>query len=216
MLKPISVFSALLPILIYLFFIKRNKGNGYGLIFLYALFSFCTDFVFLLLNSATASFYIYSLFTILEYCLFTVFFYLHLNNPLMRKLIIGGSLVFFASALYSIATTKDFQFDSFPASIESILIICYSVLFFYNQLKNPVTTFIYSSKEFWVIVAILLYLSTTLFLFISSAYMSEEERNTYWPINSIANIIKNLLLALSFILIAEKPNKKNIFHYPNK
>jgi restriction endonuclease S subunit len=74
-------------------------------------------------------------------------------------------------------------------------------------------SFIYSSKTFWIIVAILIYMSATFFLFISSEYITQEERKSYWFINSISNIIKNLLLAIAFIIPNYKPKPFTDFPY---
>ncbi len=44
--------------------------------------------------------------------------------------------------------------------------------------------FVYDNKKFWVIIAVLLYFSATLFLYISSNTLSPEERSNYWFINN--------------------------------
>jgi hypothetical protein len=48
-------------------------------------------------------------------------------------------------------------------------------------------------------------MSATFFLFISTMYFTPEERKAYWFINYISNIIKNLLLAIAFIIPNYKP-----------
>jgi hypothetical protein len=112
-----------------------------------------------------------------------------------------------AFAFLSLFKDTAYNFDSLAASIESTLIISYCILLFYEQLTSLENTFIYSFKEFWITIAILIYLATTLFLFISSFYISEEQRLGYWVINNTANIIKNILISVAFVLNPESPKQ---------
>jgi len=201
----ISSVSTLLPIVFFLCFFKRNRGTGLWVIFFYVLLSFSTDISFAIVKSKVFHFHALYSFTILEYLLFTGFLYLNLHSQTIKKVLLFGSITFIAFATFSLLKKTDYKFDSLPASIEAILVICYCVLFFYEQLKSPESPFIYSSKSFWITVAMLVYLAATLCLFISTAYISDEERKVYWPINYAANFIKNAMLSIAFIL---KPGTK--------
>jgi hypothetical protein len=118
--------------------------------------------------------------------------------------------VFLILALYFIFNkNKSNDFDAIPASLESTLIIIFCVCFFFEQIRDMEVSFIYSSKTFWIIVAILIYMSATFFLFISAQYFTQEERKAYWFINFISNVIKNILLAIAFIMPNYKPRPFN-------
>lgn len=196
----LSSLSGILPLVFFLIFITRNKELVLWVVFLYTFLSFSTDIAFFVATSKVAHFRILYSFTIIEYTFFSIFLYLNLKTVSLKWFIIIGSLFFYFFAINSIAKNTNYKFDSLSASIESTLVILYSILFFFEQLKSPENSFIYSSKNFWITVAILVYLAATLFLFISSAYISEEERKTYWPINHGANILKNLLISFAFTL----------------
>jgi len=101
-------------------------------------------------------------------------------------------------AIYSLIHPTNTVFDSLTATVEAVFIILFSILFFYEQLNNPEITFVYDTKDFWIVVAFLIYLSGTLFLYISTDILSTRQRNDVWNINQFANIIKNLLLGLAF------------------
>jgi hypothetical protein len=108
-------------------------------------------------------------------------------------------VVFLILGFYNMVKMSNNSFDSLPASIESVFVIFYSILLLFESLNFSENSYINSSKTFWIVIAILIYLSATLILFISSTYLSENERRSYWPINSIANIVKNLLFSIAFI-----------------
>ena len=77
-LKIISVFSGLLPIVLFLVFYKRNNESKLWVIFLYAILSVFTDAAFSAIptEEENVEFYLFSLFTIIEYSIFTVFIFL--------------------------------------------------------------------------------------------------------------------------------------------
>ena len=200
MLPFLSSISGLLPIIFFLVFFKRNKEGMLLVVFFYTLTSFSVDVSFVAVKAESYRFYATSCFTIIELTFFTIFLYLNIESAIIKKVMIFCSLAFLPFAIYSMTKITDPKFDSFPASVECILIIFYCILFFYEQLKTPEISLVYSSKRFWIIIAILLYFAATFILFVSTAYMTEEERRSYWSIALIANIIKNILLCIAFTL----------------
>lgn len=209
-MKILSYFSGLLPIIVFLIFRKRNKEEQLWVIFFYTLSSFLADNISgLLKTNSNQGFYIYSGFTIIEYSLFAYFFYLNFSSRKLKRFMIAGSIVFWGFAIYNLINRQSHEFDSVPASLESIFIICFCIAFFYEQLKITEIPLNYSSKEFWIVITIFLYMAATFILFVSTYYMSEEERKEYWSIALIANIVKNLLLCIAFS-IKSNSNKKSL------
>ncbi|HTL09405.1 MAG TPA: hypothetical protein VL307_14140 [Chitinophagaceae bacterium] len=205
MLHLLSFLPDLLPIVFFLLFKNRNKEKELWVVFIYSIISFITDSYFFKFNpSKHIEAILFSTFTVIEYTVFAIFFYLCYRTPALKKWVIICSVVFSASEILNLFLASKEKFDALPASMEAILIIAFSLLFFYEQLKTPESTFIYSTKKFWVVLAIFVYLAATFILFISTLYMSEQERRVYWPINWVANIIKNVFLAIAFILKSEK------------
>ncbi len=211
MLFSLGFISDLLPIFFFLLFFNRNKEKELWVVFIYIIIACAIDGLFYKFRishiklSKVTEFYVFSAFTIIEYSLFAIFFYLNYKLPIFKKLLAGFSVIFLGLEMYNLLQSQNDRFDSLPASLESILIIAYSILFFYEQLKTPDSNFIYSTKKFWVVIAIFLYLAATFILFISTLYMSDEDRGTYWSINLIANIIKNVFICIAFAL---KPEQK--------
>jgi hypothetical protein len=150
-------------------------------------------------------FYLFSVFTIIEYSFFSYFFFLTFQKEALRKAVLALYVFFKLIALASLVLTTDYTFDSVCAPVESILVILLSILFFYEQMSNPGNLMILASKSFWIIVAFLIYLSVSLFLFVSTSYLSHEEHEALWPIAGIANIIKNFLFAVAFIRPPDQP-----------
>lgn len=216
-LKIISVLSGLLPIVLFLVFFKRNNEKKLWVIFLYAVLSLFTDAAFTSIptDAENVEFYLFSIFTMVEYSIFAIFIFLQIKSKLIRWIIGIISLLFYGFAIYNVITGQKNNFDSLPASIECVFVILFCILFFFEQMRNTEVSFIYSSKVFWVTAAVLLYLAATLFLFISAAYLTSDEMDTYWSINFISNILKNILLSIAFILPKHKsppPSDRDLYN----
>ncbi len=213
MLSKLSLFSVILPIILFVLFFKRNKEGGLWVIFLYCMCSFFADGAYRYFeHQPDYFFYIYSSFTIIEYTLFSLFIYLTFKEKVFKYILIICSLFFYGIAILNIIHKNQESFDSISASLESIMIIVYGIFFLYEQVKDPSIFYVYYSKKFWIIMAFLLYLSSTLFLFIYAATFTRPDQSTYWVINSVFDIIKNLLFAISFVM---KKDKKQSYSLEN-
>ena len=193
-----AYFAELLPIIFYLVFLKRNKGEGLWVIFLYCILSLLFEGIF----AATRQQIVFSLFNILQFTLFSFFFYTSLKGKRSKYIPIIGALIFYAVAIVSFSNKN---FDSISTSLASVLFIPYCILLLYEQIKDPETVFVYQNKKFWVIIAFFLYFSATLFLYIFFSTLSEQQRTSYWIINNFFEILKNILFSVSFIM--KKPDK---------
>jgi hypothetical protein len=193
LLQLLAYLTEILPIIFYLIFLKRNRGEGLWVIFLYSLLSLLTELLFEILQRQI----IYSIFTIVEFTLFSLFFYISLKEKRFKYIPIIGALIFYIVAISNFTNKK---FDSLSVSLESILIIPYCILLLYEQIKDPSIIFVYYNKKFWVIIAFFLYFSATLFLYIYYSTLSAEQRSNYWLINNFFEILKNILLSIAFIM----------------
>lgn len=208
MLRSISISSGILPIIFFCLFLKRNKERGLWVIFFYCLLSFLTDNLYDLIK--VPHFYVFSAFTIAEYSLFTIFLYLSFQGKVFKILLLLGSLVFYCFATSSILRKNVLDFDSVPASVESILLIIYCIIFLYEQINDSQISFIYYSKRFWIIIAFFIYFSSTLFLFIYAANLTPGQHKNYWGINFIFNILKNVLFSVSFMIKEQHKNNHSL------
>lgn len=206
LLRLLSIYSGILPITFFVLFFNRNKKDGLWVIFFYVFISFITDFTLSTFSVPDAIYiYFYSFFTFFEYALFSAFLFINIKSRAIRKFILVVSLLFLTFCTFCLLFLTDATFDNLPASVEAILIIIYCIIFFYEQINTPDISFIYASKKFWVATAFLLYLSGTLFLFIYTSGLTDNDKSGYWPINYFFNILKHLIIALSFYIPTSKP-----------
>ena len=200
----IVVYSYLILPLLYLL-IRNKKRDGailavYGIV-IYLLLFFYSEF-----PPEFRKVY-HSIFTFFEYSFFALIFYFNLETPRYRKIIPALSIFFVIfQIIHFVLTSADSRIDSIPIGVESIIIFIYIFLFFLENLNNPGVGYIYNHHCFWISVGLLLYLGGSFFIYILGTTFSEEEFNKYWYLNYIADTIKTLLFAVSFIFLAKKPH----------
>jgi hypothetical protein len=193
-----TVFTEILPIVFYLVFLKRNRGEGLWVIFLYCIVSVLTE----VLGGVMHLKVIFACFPIVQFSLFSLFFYFSLKEKKFKYIPIAGAVVFYVIAIRNFTNSN---FDSFSASLASIFFIPYCILLLYEKMRDSNIEFVYNDKKFWIIVAFFLYFSGTLFLYLYIYTLPEQQRSSYWQINNFFEILKNILFCVSFII--KKPDK---------
>jgi hypothetical protein len=189
-----AYFAEILPIIFYLVFLKRNKGEGLWVIFLYSILSLLTEVIFGITHGQQI---VFSIFTVLQFTLFSFFVYSSLNGKWVKFIPIIGALIFYG---FAIANFTNKSFDSISSSLSSVLIIPYCILLLYEKIKGSGTELVYYNKQFWVIIAFFIYSSATLFLYIYFSTLSDQQRASIWIINNFFEILKNILICISFIM----------------
>jgi hypothetical protein len=140
---------------------------------------------------------IFACYNIVQFSLFSLFFYLSLKEKKFKYIPIAGAVIFYVIAIRNFDNSG---FDSFSVSLASIFFIPYCILLLYEQMRDSSIEFVYYDKKFWIVVAFLLYFSGTLFLYIYINTLSEQQRSSYWQINNFFEILKNILFCISFIM----------------
>jgi hypothetical protein len=121
-----------------------------------------------------------------------------IENRVFRIIISISAIAFLIFAIFYLFGVDDFSFDSLPASIESILIVAYSIFYLFDQMNKPQVMFIYQEPNFWFVVGFIIYFSGTLFLFIQASNLNPVIRDNFWKITLFLNITKNILFAIAF------------------
>ena len=210
MLEYTSIISGILPLILGLIFIKRINNLALRVIFIYIVYSLVNDLTILFLYARRIPLLIpLSVFTVVEYTLFSLFFYFLSQKKMFKNFLLLASVLFYLVAIINfLFLGKSKKFDSFPATLEAVWVLIYCIYYFYDQLNKPEVTFIYSKPHFWITVGIFIYIAGTFFLFVQSSVLSDSERSNFWIINLISNILKNILFTISFI-IPSRPSNSN-------
>jgi hypothetical protein len=100
--------------------------------------------------------------------------------------------------------------DSIPIGVETIIILIFSFYYLYERMNDTTTLFIYNTYQFWIVLAIVLYLAGSFFIYIFASYLrNNDEISKYWIITNIFSILKNIFFAIA-VYINAKPSKDSI------
>ncbi|WP_461303529.1 hypothetical protein [Aureisphaera sp.] len=138
------------------------------------------------------------LYTLGEFLLFSYFYKSLLNKPkpfqLFFPLFVAGISVLII--LNSIFVQSIYGFNTIAKTLVQVLIISYSVLYFYNLVENQKASNHIAKSLRLINSAIMIYYSGSLFIFMCSK-ISFENTETYivfWAFNAILNVIFQLLI----------------------
>ena len=197
----VFIISYILPIILFVTFCFRRATRGLWVIFFYLLLSMVLGLVQKYTTLGKQIYFLTTgLFTIFEFAMFVTFYFLNSTNTIIKRLYVLTSVAVLLFLIYNFLRSDNKNFDSISASIESITLIVFSVIYFFEQISKPEPTIIYSTPTFWIVLAILLYMSSTLFLFIMANNLPQNLRDKYWTINKVSNLISSLIICIAFVL----------------
>ncbi|MDP4213028.1 MAG: hypothetical protein Q8918_18890 [Bacteroidota bacterium] len=82
-----------------------------------------------------------------------------------------------------------------------------SLAFFVISMRTSEEPINLLSPVFLIVIALLLYVASTLFLYIIANRLTAREMEQYWGINHVSNILTNVIFAAAFLLF--RFQKKN-------
>jgi hypothetical protein len=133
--------------------------------------------------------------------IFFIFYLILKDNTLWSKLTVAAIILTIIFWVYqNIVLDKIDTYGGFYTGGMTLIIIVFSLAFFYHQLNKPENLFVYSFSAFWMVIAILLYKASTFFLFLYTNSLTQIEKANFYLFNSFFYLLQNLLFAISFLI----------------
>ncbi|MDN3550985.1 hypothetical protein [Mucilaginibacter aquaedulcis] len=139
---------------------------------------------------------------------FTVIYYRLFLKQILKMVTIALSAITLIITFYY--NFNMLEYPSVSRTTEGIMMIILSLLYFY-QLLNP-EKFVDIEKQglFWINAGVLIYFSVNMFLFMIFTRIPIADRHNYYIINSVTNIIANILFSVGLLC---KPQKTTLSRY---
>jgi len=128
-------------------------------------------------------------------------------NQLVKQVVLTLTLVSLAIVLVNILFFNGL--DDYPTisnTVLSVLLICFSLAYFYQLLTRQEFVHIEKQGLFWINAGMLFYFSTNIFLFMLFKRILSEHLLDYYMINNVTNIVSNVLFTVGLFC---KPQKVN-------
>jgi hypothetical protein len=197
----------------FLLFKIKGKSKPLRVILFYVLYCIVNEGMSFYLQSFRSpnTVYLFLLFTLVEYTFFCYFIYLILPKGSIKKAVpfLWVGFLLFAFIDYAFFS-KAYEFDSITSGIEAIIILLLCIYYLFSQMKGSNSMLIYSTFNFWVIIAFFIYFSGTFLLYLMTERMMDSSsfQRIYFVINISFNILKNLLLCVAMTMKLNSVNKQ--------
>jgi hypothetical protein len=142
---------------------------------------------------------------------FTLIYYHAFYKPVLKKVtLISGSVTFLIMIGNEIFIENIRVYPSASNTILCLLLIPLSLSYFYQIFSRQEFTHIEKQGMFWINAGVLIYFSINIFLFMLYNKFSSVEKQEFYMMQSITNIIANLLYSVGLLC---KPHKITSLQY---
>ncbi len=205
LLRLSSTYSPILPLGIFLYsmvFSKISRINRtYQPIIFYIIFSFLSDIISLQWRIEGNNYLIIHIYGMIQFICLMTYYQKSLNGKSKTCLSIGiAYTVYYILNSWLIEPLNTFNSHAF--SLQSILFIILSLLYFYQLYEKVTNFFIDQSPDFWFNTAIITYFSIALFSFTMSSEILSGPLP--WAFHNLGNTLKNALIAIGIIMLWKK------------
>lgn len=181
----------------------------------YCVADLLVNFIALEIKQPSVALIAYECFTAVEYTIFAFIIWSNIKNVKFRSFILVISALFLTFLpIYYI--TADFgSIDSIPIGISTILILIFSFYFFFEQMNDTQSLFIYTKYIFWFITGVMIYLAGSFFIYVSANHVEKSIRETFWLFTNVFYITKNIFFGIGIYLALKKKSHSdlNISHF---
>jgi hypothetical protein len=211
-LQILAYLTLLLPFVVYLILIKKNNNKLSRVIFYYLAYSIGNEILMFFLNKfgiynlhPNTRPVLYAIFTIIEFILLGYYLHESFKSKFFKRSLLFCGIIFLITAFTNLFFIVFSHFDSqlidtVPVSTSALILLIFSILYFFEEIQAPEIGFIYSNPRFWIVVGIMIYFSGTFFFFLQYSNLSVKDQDNFWIINLICIILKNIFFSISFML----------------
>lgn len=201
-----SVVSGFLPVLAALYN-YRNLDKVLKIAALYFLASVASDLVMQVMKNIGQpnNWPVIHVYIAVSMIMLGAMYYYAFFNLLFKKTIFWVSLLtFIAICINSVFIEGIWDYPSISNTILNIVMVCFSLVYFYQLLNLQEFVHIEKQGLFWINAGVLFYFSINIFLFMLFKQMLSEHLEGFYIINDITNIIANILFTIGLLCRPQK------------
>jgi hypothetical protein len=205
MLKQVVLFASLSVIAPLVIGLKhfRTYGNDLRALTVFLLFAGITELTsYLLWSRSMNNLPLLHVYTVIEFIMLSYIYRIHISSVLPRKFIEVTCLLFVCFAIYnSIFIQSVYQFNSYARGIEFIFILFYSIAYVYTLFTRNDTSPLKRTSMFWLNTGVLLYYTTSFFVFLLSnnmlMHLPKTAIQVSWAFHGIFLLIFHIFLSVA-------------------
>jgi len=204
----LSTISGFVPVLVALI-VYKNLDIVLKIAAAYFLASFLADVMLrVLIAIGTATNYpVIHIYIAISILLLGAMYFYAFFNPILKNTILVTSSVVLAFAIANMIFMEGINdYPSLSNTVLSILITCFSLLYFYQLLTRQEFVHIEKQALFWINAGMLFYFAINIFVFMLFKRILSEHKVSLYLINNLTNIVANILFTVG--LLCKPQNQK--------
>lgn len=200
----VSSMSVLLPFLVSLFLLRKQKGPQFRLLFLFVLLWLVNESLshLTVYLGTTNNMWSNHLFTPIEFAVLSAIFYFSFEEKLTRNLIIAAVVAMGVASWYDAITLGGInQMNSMPKMLANTLLITMTLAYFYKVANNQKTLYLDKDPIFLLSCGLLIYLAGTSMsyaMFNQALAISYDAARICITVILVLNIMFNISLSFIF------------------
>lgn len=196
-----SNVSLLLPLMMYLRRMRFASREVHIIGALVILSGICDLIGLLLFSKSQSTVVLFNTYYALMFFLLTWFYYKVLFAATHKFMLWISVAVYIQSfILVTVFFQTFFQYQTVMWLITAVIMIIYSIAYFFHSLSAMATTDYSGSGFIWINVGVMIYFCLNLFLFVMGDYvltkLDPETSAMIWSSHNVNNIIKNILFTI--------------------
>jgi hypothetical protein len=207
-LEHIARLTLLLPTFLF-FFYKGKQSRENWVIFLFLVFLILQQAIWVLTFTRYPAIPNLLSFVNPIITLFFIYFFFNqvLLSPLNKKIVLVCTFLYLVLQIIPYISEVTSSLNSIITTVNTVFVLVFCLLYFFEQIRFPKTMFIYTQSSFWSIVGLLVFTAGTFFIFWYNNIIKQSEvfENQYIIIHALIFIIRNLLFSIAFVI---KPDKQ--------
>lgn len=198
----VSTYSVIVPVVIGLFRF-RHLTPPLKVIFLLVVIGCAIEMLGLpVFGGVGSTLPVYVMFTLIEYLLISLFYYLLVLNTLQQKIIFWGSIAYIC-IFFGVLNSVENIGGSFGylSAAEAVLIVLWVLLYLRQIMHHQIEMDLKRSPTFWISTGFLFYFLGSFFLFASFSLLMKDAEiavQFYNIIHSTLNILNYLFICIGF------------------
>ncbi len=199
----VSTFSVILPIAGSLINFK-SLDNKLRLFSIYLFITFLKESVCAYLAiSGLQNLHLYNIFSIIEYLVYFYLYYSVFQGARLKNIVLAFSVITITVYLLDILVINGlYNFNTLTTTVGGFTIAVTTLLYFYQLIKGIEHSNLTKVPMFWISTGILFYSVGTIILFNyfqKYIHLPPSLRTSIWTINSVLNILQNILFTIGIL-----------------
>jgi hypothetical protein len=147
-------------------------------------------------------------FILISLIFFGAIYYMAFFNALLKKIAIILSVIAFIALIGNTIFIEGLmEYPSMSNTVLSVLLIFFSLVYFYQLLTRQEFVHIEKQGMFWINAGVLFYYAINIFLFMLFQRIINAHQEDYYVIHNVINIITNVLFTVGLLC---KPQKTEL------